>query len=337
MLHPPPVCATRRGLLRVDSTRPQRQAVAEGKIVWWALTHGYYPGHLLPPMVLPGLSNVGHLDARGEQDWGLEPHRNEGIEICLLETGHMGFTVDGCEHRITGGDITITRPWELHCLGNPNLGTGKLHWLILDVGVRRPNQKWAWPPWVMLSLAEKRELTASVRRLHRHVWKSTPDLRHAFHEVAVCIQRYAAARAITRLKLHVNHLLLGLLEAMRQQRATAADAPSDSQSKVEIFLQELHEEPLCAAQPWTMGRMAACCSMGTTKFSQLCRKATNQSPWDYLIGCRLDWAARQLREFPNRSVLQIALDNGFSTSQYFANRFRRRFHCTPRDYRVQNG
>ena len=80
--------------------------------------------------------------------------------------------------------------------------------------------------------------------------------------------------------------------------------------------------------------MAAHCGMGTTKFSRLCRSLTNSSPWDYLIDCRLQWAARQLRESRNLSVTHIALASGFSTSQYFATCFHKRFHCTPRDWRT---
>ena len=323
--------------MHVDSTRPQRQAMAEGKIRLWALGHGHYPGRLLPPMVLPGLSTIGHLDAHGEQDWGLEPHRNEGVEISLLETGQMGFTVDDREYRLTGGDVTITRPWQLHCLGSPNLGPGRLHWLILDVGVRRPNQRWVWPSWIMLSESERRELTAILRRSEQRVWKSTPDLLHAFHETAACVERYPADRPLTRLKLHVNHLLLSLLEAMRRQRDAHPVIQADGQRVVEVFLQCLREDHLLATQSWTTAHMASHCGMGTTKFSELCRRLTNSSPWDYLIECRLQWAARRLRESPQLSVTQVALQGGFSTSQYFAHCFHKRFHCTPRDWRREHG
>jgi AraC-like DNA-binding protein len=323
---------TAEGVLHVDSNRPQRQAVAEGKIRLWALTHGHYAGYRLPPMALPGLSSVGHLDARGEQDWGLEPHRNEGIEISLLETGHMGFAVDGREYRLAGGDVTITRPWQLHCLGNPHLGVGRFHWLILDVGVRRPQQRWTWPAWIMLNNGEKRELATTLQRTEQRVWKSTADLDHAFHEVAACVERYPAERPLTRLKLHVNQLLLSLLEAIRDQRGAQATAQPGGQQVVETFLRELHDSPDLTTQPWTIARMAERCCMGKTKFAEVCHKLTNSSPWDYLIECRLQWAARQLRNAPKLSITQIALASGFSSSQYFATCFRKRFHRTPRDY-----
>lgn len=325
---------TPQGVLHVDSSRPQRQAMAEGKIRLWALTHGHYPGHPLPPMALPGLSSVGHLDARGEQDWGLEPHRNEGIEISLLETGHMGFVVDGREYRLAGGDITVTSPWQLHRLGNPHLGVGRFHWLILDVGVRRPHQGWTWPAWIMLSSAERRELAGILQCTEQRIWKGTPNLYHAFREVAACVERYPTDRPLTRLKLHVNHLLLSLLEAIRDQHDANAVAQPGGELMVEAFLRQLHDSPDLASQPWTTRRMAEHCGMGTTKFAQLCHKLANSSPWDYLTDCRLQWAARQLRDAPDLSITQIAIANGFSTSQYFATCFRKRFHRTPRDYRT---
>jgi len=336
MPRPPLTYVTPQGVLHVDSNRPQRQAVAEGKIRLWALTHGHYPGVLLPPMALPGLSNIGFLDARGQQDWGLEPHRNEGIEISLLATGHMGFTVDGREYRLVGGDVTITRPWQLHCLGNPLLGVGRFHWLILDVGVRRPHQRWNWPEWIMLSTGEKRELAATLQRSDQQVWRTTPDLDHAFREVASCVADYPRKRPLTRLKLHVNHLLLSLLEAIRAQRDADALVQPGGQQVVDAFLRQLHDSPDLATQPWTVERMAEHCGMGQTKFADLCRKLSNSSPWDYLLDCRLQWAARQLRVGAQKSITHIALASGFSTSQYFATCFRKRFHCTPREYRASN-
>ena len=35
--------------------------------------------------MLPGLKMAGYWDADSDQDWGLPWHRNEGIELTLLE------------------------------------------------------------------------------------------------------------------------------------------------------------------------------------------------------------------------------------------------------------
>jgi AraC-like DNA-binding protein len=53
----------------------------------------------------------------------------------------------------------------------------------------------------------------------------------------------------------------------------------------------------------------------------------------YILKLRLDYAAQQLLERPDKTVVQIASDSGFSSSAYFTNCFRQQFGLTPTDYR----
>ena len=53
----------------------------------------------------------------------------------------------------------------------------------------------------------------------------------------------------------------------------------------------------------------------------------------YILKLRLDYAAQQLLEQPDKTVVQIASDSGFSNSAYFSNCFRQHFSLTPTDYR----
>jgi hypothetical protein len=50
-------------------------------------------------------------------------------------------------------------------LGSPNIGIGRLHWLIIDLGVRYPNQEWVWPDWIILDRADLQELTKIIRQI----------------------------------------------------------------------------------------------------------------------------------------------------------------------------
>src|ERR1700740_2523581 len=142
-----PTYRSRHDRYEIDRCEPQVRAVREGKIELHALSKGHYPGTLVPPNILPGLSSIGFWNAGGTQDWGEDPHRNEGIEILFLETGTTALAVDGKSAQLHAGQFAITRPWQLHKLGAPNIGPCRLHWLILDVGVRRPHQEWCWPQW----------------------------------------------------------------------------------------------------------------------------------------------------------------------------------------------
>jgi hypothetical protein len=60
------------------------------------------------------------------------------------------------------------------------MGPNHLHWLIIDVGVRRPNQDWKWPRWLLLSAAELAELAEKLRHNEDPVWQTSADVRHCF-------------------------------------------------------------------------------------------------------------------------------------------------------------
>ena len=143
-----------------DSCVPVVEAVRRGELRLESRARGTYPGLPLPPGVLPGLRTLGYWDASRKQTWGLPWHRNEGIELTYLETGRTGFALVHRQFVLQPGDLTITRPWQPHRVGTPVVGVGRLHFLILDVGVRQPHPEWTWPSWLILAKDDLRDLTA---------------------------------------------------------------------------------------------------------------------------------------------------------------------------------
>jgi AraC-like DNA-binding protein len=67
--------------------------------------------------------------------------------------------------------------------------------------------------------------------------------------------------------------------------------------------------------------------------AKYCKGLVNIGPIAFLNQCRIDHAARALRETPGISVTEIAMRVGFNSSQYFATLFRKRHHMTPVQYR----
>ncbi len=141
---------------------------------------------------------------------------------------------------------------------------------------------------------------------------------------------------VSRIIIHINHLLLSLLGALQQQCRREDPHLTSRRRSVELFLQRLRGDAVHASQPWTLSTMAEECAMGTTAFAQYCRQITNQSPSDHLSRCRLQHAARRLRAEPDAPITTIALDCGFGSSQYFATCFQHQFGRTPRNYRVRD-
>jgi AraC family L-rhamnose operon regulatory protein RhaS len=311
-----------------DSCDSLIDAVENGELELDAIGRATYPGKRIPEQVLPGLQSAGYWDAKQEQSWGLPWHRNEGIELSFLETGIMPFFVDEKKHMLSPGSLSITRPWQPHRLGCPNIGVGRLHWIIIDVGVRQPHQEWKWPEWLVIMPDDLAELTACLRENEQPVWSASAEIQDCFRQIGAAIRE---KRSPSRLAVYANELLLHLLDLFREKNVVRTTSLTDAQRSVELFLSSLEAS---YAEEWSLQSMARCCGLGVTRFVHYCCQITNLTPMQYLNHVRLSSAADMLRRNPEQRITEIAFDSGFSTSQYFATAFRKQYGCTPREYRM---
>jgi len=336
MPRPIPIFRNHEGTYQADTCRPLVEAATAGQVSFQALARGHYPGRRLPNHVLRGIKTIGHWDAVTGQQWGLQWHRNEGVELTFLESGRMGFAVDGSEYVLQPDDLTVTRPWQVHRVGDPNIGPGRLHWLIIDVRVRRPNQPWRWPSWLMLRPAELEELTNILRHNEQPVWRGSTEVRRCFQSIAQAVETDRDGSSTSRLTVRINDLFLLLLDLLRSQKIRLDGSLSGSRRTVQLFLADFTTQPEHLALKWTVGKMAGSCGLGVTQFVHHVRQLTNVAPMHFLNQCRLDFAAKLLRESPEKSVTDVAFTCGFSSSQYFATLFSRRFGVSPREFRKLN-
>jgi len=125
----------------------------------------------------------------------------------------MAFTVDKRRFDLVPGSLTITRPWQLHKLGDPNIGPGRLHWMIVDVGVRRPNQEWRWPDWLVLTQQDLAKLALKLRHNETPAWKSTSEIAQTFQKIAQCILNWNGPCSFTH-DHKAQSTLIGILDAL---------------------------------------------------------------------------------------------------------------------------
>ena len=283
---------------------------------------------------LTGICSIGFWDAKRDEPWGEDWQRNEGIEITFLDTGKCTIVIDGESHVLQAGNLTITRPWQLHRVGGVPPTAGRLHWLILDVGMRRPNQPWRWPSWLMMTEGDRRKLTTILRHNEQPIWAATAEIRHCFQKIGQAIEADQAGSKISRLTVHINELFMLLLEMFCEKDIVLDESLSGARRTVEIFLTRIPESLENLSYPWSVRSMAKQCGLGITHFTQRCREITNVTPAQYLHNCRLEAASHLLREQPQKNVTQIALACGFSSGQYLASVFRHRFGVSPQAFRT---
>ncbi len=323
-----------RELFHADTCEPLKAAARAGTVRLAALGRGTYPGKRLPRHDLQEICLLGYWDASRAQAWGLDWHRNEGLELSFVEAGQVPFAVDGGKSvLLEPGHLTITRPWQRHRVGNPEVPASRYHWLIIDVGVRRPNQPWLWPPWLLYPRTGLHRLTTILRQNEQPVWRADDEIARSFRKLGKAASSGAThPESLARLKILINELIIALAEMLEQRKPHLDERLSTSEHAIRLFLKEL---PGRVDEPWTLKTMAESCGLGRSHFASFCRQITNVSPIEYLARTRVDAAATMLLKQPEASITQVAFACGFQSSQYFATVFHRRRGCPPREWRRQ--
>lgn len=314
-----------------DACEELEDAAQRGEVTLRALARGTYPGVKLQRNTAEGVRTVGYWDAKGSQQWGLDWHRNEGIEITQLERGSLTFATRDRTWGLKPGQFTITRPWQEHRLGNPHVEPSHLRWVIVDVQVRRPHQPWVWPSWIALSASDKQRFTTLLQHNENTVWGGTDAIEHAFRGLESVVDSPERRTTESELLVYTSQLLLAVLQVL-ERFPTQTDAWLTSPNRaVQMFVSELEDH---LSHPWTLNEMSEACRMGRSQFNERFRELTNMTPVEYLNYRRIVAAAEVLRCDRTISITDLAYDSGFQSSQYFATTFKRQLGCSPREYRA---
>jgi AraC family L-rhamnose operon regulatory protein RhaS len=227
---------------------------------------------------LSGINPIGFWTGSVTQDWGLAAHRNEGVEITFLETGRMPFTVEANDFELRAAEIGITGPWPLHNRSDPNIGPGKRHWLILDVGVRRPNQEWRWPRWLTMTDDDARNslknsgLMRTRCGTRRQTWLlHSRDYPTASKSGPPLISSPGCSRYSANFSAYPDGL--------GQTTNSSGPGLTSRRRTVHLFLRDLATNPSSTRPPWTLQQMAKHGGLGITAFSQYCRDLLTPVRW----------------------------------------------------------
>jgi len=328
-----PAFRSDRELFHVDTCDPLEQAAERGDLRLEAVGRRRYPGARLPAKDLRELCMAGYWNAPAPQAWGLDWHCNEGIEIGYVSAGRLPFGVGAKSLVVEPGNLTITRPWQRHRVGDPHVPACHYSWIILDVGVRRPNEPWKWPKWLLSPPAALDRLTEVLRQNEDPVWHGDRRIGECFARFDETVARGATESNLVHLKIVINGLIVLLAELLESRNPHLDASLSGSERTVRLFL-----ESLCRRldEPWTLDSMADACGLGRTQFATLCRRIVNLTPTAYLGHLRLEHAASMLAGDPRMSVTEIAFRCGFQSSQYFSSTFRGKYGLTPGGLRRRN-
>lgn len=315
-----------------DTCAPLRDAGRTGDIGLWAYGRGSYPGLEMDPDVLPQLKSVGSWEMTADQSWGLDWHRNEGIEFTCITAGSVPFSCEAEEFDLTAGHISITRPWQLHRVGRPAITSSTLTWFILDVDVRRPNEEWNWPSWLPIPAADLDRMTELLSHNERPVWRASKSLLTAVAALQRTLKR-EDSQPMARIATSISEVFIELRDLLESQEPVLDPYLSSTERTVRLFLRQLDER---ISEPWTIDQMALECGLGRTRFNYYCKQIMNASPLEYLQSRRIE-RAKSLLVSTDFRIVDIAHMCGFQSSQYFSTIFRRYTSEPPAQLRKRSG
>ncbi|SEU37013.1 AraC family transcriptional regulator [Nonomuraea wenchangensis] len=109
--------------------------------------------------------------------------------------------------------------------------------------------------------------------------------------------------------------------------------PTITDPAIVTALDAIHDSP---RTQWTVSRLGEMVGMSRTTFTRRFTSQVGKPPMTYLIGWRLNCAARLLRE-TDASLAAIARQVGYSTEFAFAGAFRREYGVSPGRFRQAAG
>ncbi|MGC3966098.1 MAG: AraC family transcriptional regulator [Pirellulales bacterium] len=262
---------------------------------------------------------------RSQQASRITWHRHEQFEMLLMLDGSTSYEFDdGRTVDLPGGHFLVIPPGlrhrGLHDIRRP----ARLCGLLFDPRSRGAARHTPLTP------ADLRRLTKTLQAAAPTACPMSGELRRVAGALArQLMQLDAETRAAVdddaALELRVT-LCAAVVEAARQLAAPRTVAPTAAVQAATAFL-DAH-----LGQPISMRAAADAAGCSRARLFALFKQQTGLTPNDYLLRARIA-RSQHLLATTERTITDIALAVGFSTSQYFSNVFRKYTGRTPTEFR----
>lgn len=273
--------------------------------------------------LLRELSILGWLRFHKAFDHALDPDRHPGeFEIHYIVRGELNWWVGKTAYKLSSGMALVIKPDELHGSKTGVLEPCEHFWLRL-----------AFPQSSGLPGITGRQSTALQKDLHALTSRAFPASHEVREAFASLLDEHREpveySPLVCRASLHL--LLASLIRDHRTYFERKDSVMPKISSPIEKSLAAIHEN---LEDPPSVEALAELSFMSESSFRKRFRDEVGGSPHDYIIQRRVEEAKRLLRQ-RDKSIIDIALDLGFSSSQYFATVFKRKTGVSPKQFREQ--
>ena len=240
------------------------------------------------------------------------------FEFHLLDEGVQPHIIQGQEYILNGGDVCVIFPYEEHSTGSNPENRGRAYWLLVRVPEKDEG-------FLNLSVAESQVLADALFKLSPRHFKGNRFLKYCLERI---IGAYDNAEMLMGAEIK-NWALRFLLEMVQNNRRHSAKRVSPLIQEIQAYIEKhLHEESIPLRQ------IASQSGLSLSRFKSRFKHEVGVAPGNYINLRKIEKAKAHLLK-TDLSITDIAMNLGFSSSQYFATTFKRYTGHTPREFRTQ--
>lgn len=273
--------------------------------------------------LLKELSIFGWLRFHETLCGALQPDRHEGeFEIHYLKRGHLNWWVEDTTYEFRPGSVYVIRPGQLHGGDEESLQPCEHVWFRIRFNAE---------PLPGLTEKESADLQ-----------KGMEALRHTTFPVSTAVGDFLDRLLIEHRTRGENSVMIarGLLHALLVtilRDYTAFTTQSQGTPLITWRIRralEILDTDSSDSAP-RVAELAEKIGLSESGFRERFKAEMGFSPHEYILNKRITQARRMLTE-TDFDITRVAIDLGFSSSQYFATVFRRQVGMSPGEYRKRH-
>jgi len=253
-------------------------------------------------------------------------HWHTDLELAYCSKGHMYYSVNGEEVKISEGELIFINSRQMHYTYQKDTVDSEFYCLIVHPGLFdwRVSEKYVKevtstkvPPYIVMSIDNIREkqIIDCVVNSVRANSKDENGEKVFGHELEIKALMY---KLLMHLALRVQN--------MENPLSSASKKKLETMRRMTGFVQKNYAEKI------TLDDIAEAGIVCRSQACELFKRYMNKTPIEYLNDYRIT-KSTDLIAHTNMSITEISLACGFESSSYFTELFHRRMEMTPRDYR----
>lgn len=270
-----------------------------------------------PELRVPGVQLFGyHSTAHAVAALQRHYHKN-CFEFTFLIQGNVRFRVAERIYPLSGGDLFLTLPDEVHDTASTPMSLHQMYWFQLDAS--DPAQ------FLYMAPSAAQELIRRLRTLPARVVQMNPD-----EATSLLGAVFSYFRSADSMRWMQGAQLLGffLYRVLECSESESFRITPDIGRAVSYIMDHLTEElPLDALSQLAM--------LSLSRFKQKFKAQVGVSPRNFINSQKVELARQLLLD--GQSVTDVAMELSFSSSNYFSSVFRRYTAMSPSQFLAANG